>query len=196
LELEHANRVATVGQLSASIAREVTQPIAAAITDERNNPPGRCHDPGRGAEERGFGANPTRERLPAIGGDKVQSQQVILNLTINTVQAMTDVGEGSRGLLISTDDAGSEGVLVVVADSGPGLAPAGFERLFEAFYTTKPTGLGMGIPICHAIHTGTIVGDRKCAAGCDFFNSRRLSDPGRIRRLPRRMNWGIAVYWA
>ena len=64
--------------------------------------------------------------LPVIEGDKVQLQQVVLNLIINAVQAMTSVDEGLRELLISTDEAVSEGVLVAVADSGPGLAAGGF----------------------------------------------------------------------
>jgi signal transduction histidine kinase len=89
--------------------------------------------------------------LPPIHGDRVQLQQVILNLIINAVEAMSAVGEGSRELLISTGKAESDGVLVAVRDSGPGLAPASFQRLFEAFYTTKPGGLGMGLSICRSI---------------------------------------------
>jgi C4-dicarboxylate-specific signal transduction histidine kinase len=63
-------------------------------------------------------------------------------LIVNAVEAMTDVGEDSRELLISTAVAGLEDVLVTVADSGPGLSPTKLERLFETFYTTKPSGLG------------------------------------------------------
>ena len=91
------------------------------------------------------------EGLPLIHGDRVQLQQVILNLIINAVEAMSGVSDGPRELLISTGQAESGGVLVAVRDSGPGLAPATFERLFEAFYTTKPTGLGMGLSICRSI---------------------------------------------
>jgi signal transduction histidine kinase len=64
---------------------------------------------------------------------------------------MSGGSEGSRELLISTGNAASDGVLVAVRDSGPGLAPASLERLFEAFYTTKPGGLGMGLSICRSI---------------------------------------------
>ena len=67
---------------------------------------------------------------------------------------MRSVNEGSRKLRISTSHAGAEGVLVTVADSGPGLATTDPERLFEAFYTTKPGGLGMGLPICRSIIEG------------------------------------------
>jgi C4-dicarboxylate-specific signal transduction histidine kinase len=91
------------------------------------------------------------ERLPRIEGDRVQLQQVILNLLINAVEAMSSVTEGSRELLISTAKADSDGVLVAMRDSGPGLAPASPEHLFEPFYTTKPSGLGMGLPICRSI---------------------------------------------
>jgi signal transduction histidine kinase len=91
------------------------------------------------------------EGLPRIHGDRVQLQQVILNLIINGVEAMGGVRDGPRELLISTGQAAPGGVLVVVRDSGPGLAPATLEHLFEAFYTTKPTGLGMGLSICRSI---------------------------------------------
>ena len=91
------------------------------------------------------------EGLPLIQGDRVQLQQVILNLIINAVEAMSGASQGSRELLISTGKARSDGVLVAVRDSGPGLTPASFERLFEAFYTTKPSGLGMGLSICRSI---------------------------------------------
>jgi signal transduction histidine kinase len=84
-------------------------------------------------------------------GDRIQLQQVILNLIINAVEAMSEVSEGSRALLISTSEAESGGVLVAVSDSGPGLPPANLARIFEAFYTTKSSGLGMGLSICRSI---------------------------------------------
>jgi signal transduction histidine kinase len=89
--------------------------------------------------------------LPLIHGDRVQLQQVILNLIINAVEAMSGIAEAPRELLITTGLAEASGVLVAVRDTGPGLAPATVERLFEAFYTTKPTGLGMGLSICRSI---------------------------------------------
>jgi C4-dicarboxylate-specific signal transduction histidine kinase len=88
--------------------------------------------------------------LPAIQGDRVQLQQVILNLLINAIEAMSGMSEGQRDLLISTAKTNS-GVLVSVRDSGPGLAAEGVERFFESFYTTKPGGLGMGLSICRSI---------------------------------------------
>ena len=99
------------------------------------------------------------EGLPLIQGDRVQLQQVILNLIINAVEAMSGVSEGPRELLISTAKDASSGVLVAVQDSGPGLNPESFDRLFDAFYTTKPGGMGMGLSICRSIveaHGGRI----------------------------------------
>jgi signal transduction histidine kinase len=84
---------------------------------------------------------------------------VILNLIINAVEAMSGASEGARELLISTGGDASNGVLVSLRDSGPGLDPASLERLFDAFYTTKSSGLGMGLSICHSIieaHGGRI----------------------------------------
>ena len=89
--------------------------------------------------------------LPLIHGDRVQLQQVILNLIINAIQAMSGIAEAPRELLITTGLAEASGVFVAVRDTGPGLAPATVERLFEAFYTTKPGGLGMGLSICRSI---------------------------------------------
>jgi signal transduction histidine kinase len=88
--------------------------------------------------------------LPLIRGDRVQLQQVVLNLIINAVEAMSGVN-GARELLVSTGKADTGDVLVVVRDSGPGIAPAALERVFDAFYTTKVTGLGMGLSICRSI---------------------------------------------
>jgi C4-dicarboxylate-specific signal transduction histidine kinase len=91
------------------------------------------------------------EGLPLIQGDRVQLQQVVLNLIINAVEAMSGLSEGSRELLIGTGKDASGGVLVAVQDSGPGLNPESFDHLFDAFYTTKPSGMGMGLPICRSI---------------------------------------------
>jgi signal transduction histidine kinase len=91
------------------------------------------------------------EILRPILGDRVQLQQVMLNLIMNAVEAMSEVREGSRELLISTSNAEPDGVLVTVSDTGPGLPQADPERLFEAFYTTKSNGLGMGLSICRSI---------------------------------------------
>ena len=204
-ELAHANRIATMGQLSASIAHEVNQPIAAALMNAgtaarwlTRQPPnleearqsiGRIVTDGRRAADivgriralarkapakmesliinevvlgmigltRGeisdngvFAQTRLTDGLPYIVGDRVQLHQVILNLIINAIEAMSEVTEGSRELLISTSEVVSGGVLVTVSDSGPGL-PANPEQLFEAFYTTKASGLGMGLAICRSI---------------------------------------------
>jgi PAS domain S-box-containing protein len=206
MELAHATRVATMGQLTASIAHEVKQPIAAMVTDAQaalrwlgaqppaldevrqglarivrdGNRAGDVIGRIRGLIEKApprrdalaineailevigllhgevvkHGVSvPTQlaEGLPRIQGDRVQLQQVILNLLINGIEAMRGVGDGARELLVRTRPAEAGGVLVAVQDTGPGLDPAKLERLFEAFYTTKPGGLGMGLSICRSI---------------------------------------------
>jgi PAS domain S-box-containing protein len=206
MELAHANRVAAMGQLSASIAHEISQPLGAVLSYANAashwlaaQPPAveevrRALDfivksgvrasevvdriralvkkaPPRkdrleineaileviGLTRNEMAKNgisvPTQlaESLPAIQGDRVQLQQVILNLLINAIEAMSAMSEGPRELLISTAKTDPEGVLVAVRDSGPGLAPESVERLFESFYTTKPGGLGMGLSICRSI---------------------------------------------
>jgi PAS domain S-box-containing protein len=89
------------------------------------------------------------EGLAAVQGDRVQLQQVVLNLVLNAVEAMGSVEARTRELLISTEQA--KGVLVAVRDSGPGIDPENLERVFEAFYTTKTSGMGMGLSICRSI---------------------------------------------
>jgi PAS domain S-box-containing protein len=206
MQLAHANRVATMGQLTASIAHEVNQPIAATVTnaeaalrwlghrppdlDEVRQAVARIVNDGHRAGEvigriRALinKAPPLKDRLnineairevieltrgetvkndvsvrtdladglPLIHGDRVQLQQVLLNLIINAVEAMTDVSKGARELLIRTGEAEAGYVLVAVRDSGPGLDPKRVDRLFETFYTTKASGMGMGLAICRSI---------------------------------------------
>ena len=206
MELAHANRVAGMGELSASIAHEVRQPVAATVTNAQAalrwlgaRPPNLeevrqalsriVKDASRAGEVVGrihgfIKKTPSRkeafeingsiievialtsgeavkhgisvqtqlaEGLPLIQGDRIQLQQVIFNLMMNAVEAMSGVREGPRELLISTEKAESDDVLVAVRDSGPGLAPESLGRVFEAFYTTKPSGLGMGLSICRSI---------------------------------------------
>jgi C4-dicarboxylate-specific signal transduction histidine kinase len=91
------------------------------------------------------------EDLLPIRGDRVQVQQVILNIVINAIDAMSKTSEGPRDLLISTRKTETDDVLVSVQDSGPGFSPESAERLFDAFYTTKPNGLGIGLSICLSI---------------------------------------------
>jgi signal transduction histidine kinase len=209
-ELAHVNRVTTMGQLAASIAHEVNQPIAGVVTnadaalrwlglDEiikdgnragdvigriraliKNVPPRKdCLEINEAILEvialthgevvRNSVSLQTQlaAGLPLIQGDRVQLQQVILNLIVNAVEAMSGVGEGSRELLIGTGK-DSSGVLVAVQDSGPGLNPKSFDRLFDAFYTTKPRGMGMGLSICRSIveaHGGRIWASRTAGPG-------------------------------
>jgi len=85
-----------------------------------------------------------------VQGDRVQLQQVVLNLILNAVEAMSSVEAGERELLISTEQ-DHTGVLVAVRDSGPGIDPTHLERVFEAFYTTKSSGVGIGLAICRSI---------------------------------------------
>jgi C4-dicarboxylate-specific signal transduction histidine kinase len=92
------------------------------------------------------------EGLFPIHGDRVQLQQVVLNLLLNAVEAMGSVEAAPRDLLISTEqDQDHRGVLVAVRDSGPGIDPSHFERVFDAYYTTKSSGMGMGLSICRSI---------------------------------------------
>ena len=91
------------------------------------------------------------EGLPRVQGDRVQLQQVMLNLIVNAIQSMRDVEDGNRELHISTVSIEPDGVRVGVRDTGPGLSPESLSRLFEPFYTTKPEGMGMGLSICRSI---------------------------------------------
>jgi C4-dicarboxylate-specific signal transduction histidine kinase len=99
------------------------------------------------------------EPSPVVRADRVGLQQVILNLIINAVEAMSGMREGARELLICTEKAESNVALVAVRDSGPGVDLKSVERLFEAFYTTKIQGMGIGLAICRSIieaHGGRI----------------------------------------
>jgi PAS domain S-box-containing protein len=91
------------------------------------------------------------ENLPLVTGDRVQLQQVILNLLTNASDAMSTVDETSRRLAITTSRSATNGVSMIVQDSGPGIDPARLERVFDAFYSTKPGGLGIGLSICRTI---------------------------------------------
>jgi PAS domain S-box-containing protein len=91
------------------------------------------------------------EGLLPVRGDRVQLQQVVLNLILNAVEAMGSVESATRGLSISTAQDRTSAPLVTVCDSGPGIGPENLERIFEAFYTTKSSGLGMGLSICRSI---------------------------------------------
>jgi PAS domain S-box-containing protein len=225
MELAHANRVATLGQLTASITHEVNQPITAAVTYALaarrflNAEPPNFHEVddalslivkegNRAGEVVGrlralIKKAPTRkdaveindailevialtrteatnnkvsvqtrlaEDLPRVQGDRVQLQQVLLNLIINAIEAMRDAAVNERELVISSHNE-PDGVSVEVRDSGPGLAPATLDRVFDAFYTTKPDGLGLGLSICRSIieaHDGQLWASRNVPCGAIF----------------------------
>src|SRR3984893_17482903 len=217
MALAHANRVATMGQLTASITHEVNQPITAAVTYALAARRWLSADPPNFREvddalsliiKEGNRAGEVVERvralvkkvparkdavaiddailevialtrteaannsvsvrtqfaagLPRVQGDRVQLQQVMLNLIVNAIQAMSGIGEGASELQISIDAVPSEGgVRVGVRDTGPGLSPESLSRLCEPFYTTKPEGMGMGLSICRSIieaHGGRLWG--------------------------------------
>jgi C4-dicarboxylate-specific signal transduction histidine kinase len=91
------------------------------------------------------------EPLPAVSGDRVQLQQVILNLVLNAADAMVGIEDRPRMLRVQTVIDGSESVKLLVRDCGVGLDPRGIEKLFEAFHTTKAHGLGIGLAISRSI---------------------------------------------
>jgi PAS domain S-box-containing protein len=205
-DLAHMNRLSMMGELAASLAHEITQPIATARNNARaalNFLDMQPSDLGEVREALGCvvgdadragaivdrmrdhirKAPPRKNRfdlneainevivlarsaiaengvsvqsrlaegLALVEGDRVQLQQVILNLVLNAAEAMSAVDEGTRELLISTGQSRTSGILVEVRDSGPGIDPAHVEHVFEAFFTTKPSGVGMGLSICRSI---------------------------------------------
>ena len=89
--------------------------------------------------------------LPPVLGDRVQLQQVMLNLILNGIDAMTTVEGRNRELVIQTEIQDEMEALTTVQDSGPGVSPRNIEQIFEAFHTTKPGGLGMGLSISRSI---------------------------------------------
>jgi PAS domain S-box-containing protein len=110
------------------------------------------------------------EGLPGVQGDRVQLQQVLLNLIINAIEAMRDVVEDERELFISTRNE-PDGVSVEVRDSGPGFAPETLDHVFAGFYTPKPDGLGIGLSICRSIieaHNGRLWASANLPRGASF----------------------------
>ncbi len=124
--------------------------------------------------------------LPRIQGDRVQLQQVMLNLIVNAIQSMRDVEDGNRELQISTASIEPEGVRVAVRDTGQGLRPESLPRLFEPFYTTKPDGMDTGLSICRSIVKAH--GGRLSATGCAAGRSLSVYDPRLLSRHPRWMS--------
>jgi PAS domain S-box-containing protein len=106
-----------------------------------------------------------------VEGDRVQLQQVVMNLILNAIEAMSSIEGGARELLISTEQNQANGVLVALRDSGPGIDPERLERVFEPFYTTKSSGMGMGLSICRSIidaHGGRLWADAIEPSGTVF----------------------------
>jgi len=203
MTLAHVTRVATLGEMTASIAHEINQPLGALVNNAnaclgwlstenleevRNSVELMLDDAQRASEiitrirslvkkappqkdwldinqtireviglarneiQRNGVALETQlsDDMPLIFADRIQLQQVMLNLMMNAIEAMTQVTT-PRELLISSGADDSKGVVVVVRDSGPGLDSKSHERLFEPFYTTKPQGMGMGLAICRSL---------------------------------------------
>jgi PAS domain S-box-containing protein len=228
-ELAHVTRVTTLGELTASIAHEVNQPLAAIITNGEaclrwlgNETPNL--EEARGAVERmirdGNRAGEVIQRLRALTkktdpqnapldindvindvvglvqreilshrvrlkldldtalnpilGDRVQLQQVIINLVVNSIEAMANVAERQRELMIRAREHNEAHVVVLVRDSGVGIDAEMLDRVFNAFFTTKPDGMGMGLSICRSIieaHGGALWASANDGPGVTFqFN--------------------------
>src|ERR1700688_2708541 len=225
-DLAHMNRLSMMGELAASLAHEIAQPIATARSNARaamhfldRSPPDPDHvkealacvvdDADRAGEildrirDHIKKAPPRKERvdlnhaitdvialaqgviiengvsvqtrltdgLPHVQADCVQVLQVVLNLILNAVEAMSSVKKGVRELAISTEQHQADGVLVAVRDSGPGIDPGHLDRVFDAFYTTKSSGVGMGLSICRSIintHGGRLWADVNASGGALF----------------------------
>jgi C4-dicarboxylate-specific signal transduction histidine kinase len=225
-ELTHVTRVMTLGELTASIAHEVNQPLAAIVTNGNaclrwlaGSTPNLSE--ARLAVERiikdsyrasevisrirslvkkapprndwvdlnevivevlALAQNEARRNrvslkrqlkqdLPRVYGDRVQLQQVVLNLIMNGLEAIARSKDGARELSISSDQDDKNNVVVAVRDSGEGLDAANFERVFDAFYTTKPEGMGMGLAICRTIvesHGGRLWASANSPKGAVF----------------------------
>jgi signal transduction histidine kinase len=223
-DLAHMNRVTMLGELASSLAHELNQPIAAAITSANacirwlaRNPPDleraraaavRIENDGSRAAEiiqrvRAFyktGAPPQQElvdlneiagemlallrneasrhsislrtelapQLPQITGDRVQLQQVLMNLILNGIEAMTD---GAGELIIRSQSTEDEFLLISVSDTGVGLPSENLDKIFNAFYTTKPEGTGMGLAISRSIveaHGGRLWTTANAERGATF----------------------------
>jgi C4-dicarboxylate-specific signal transduction histidine kinase len=111
--------------------------------------------------------------LPCVVGDRTQLQQVVVNLAINAAQALAQSGTARRNISIRTLLSDPETVCCIVEDSGPGIDPTHLPRLFDTFFTTKDTGMGMGLPISQSIieaHGGRIIADNNSTLGGARFS--------------------------
>ncbi|MBX4959766.1 AAA family ATPase [Rhizobium lentis] len=209
LQLAHANRVATMGHLAASIAHELNQPLSGVVVSaetamlwlaEKSPSISKAQEAlvrvvrdGRRAGEvferiraliknappkmvpldinevvldiigltRGAGLKSgvqieshLAQGLPLVQGDRVQLQQVVLNLIMNAIDAIKDAGADRREIDVTTTENAPGEIRVAVQDTGPGVSRASLERIFAPFYTTKSEGLGMGLSICRSIIEG------------------------------------------
>ena len=112
-----------------------------------------------------------KSNIPTLYGDYIQMQQVILNLLINALDALKEQPEDTRRILLSTRVAGSDDVTVTITDSGPGIDPDRIETIFNPFYSMKPQGMGMGLPICRYIieaHGGHLRAENHPDGGATF----------------------------
>jgi PAS domain S-box-containing protein len=224
-DVERMARLTTMGELTASIAHEINQPLAAIVTQseaalrflDRDEPDlGEAQDALSSIRRDAMRASEVIRGLRALArksgpkltpldiddvigqvlaisrgellrhnivlrtelgsgarpvlGDRVQLQQVLLNLIMNSVEAMSGVTERARELSVSSTLAEPGSVLVAVEDTGAGLDPAVAERMFQPFFTTKPDGLGMGLAICRSIveaHGGRLWVSRRAPHGAD-----------------------------
>lgn len=208
-ELAHVTRVSTLGEMTASIAHEVNQPLAAVVTNANACLRWLAHQTPNLAEARdavsriikegnrasdvigriralvkkappakhsvdineiileviGLSRSEVRRNrvslksqlsddLPPVLADRIQLQQVVLNLIMNSIEAMSGVVDSSRELHVSSGRHESNGVLVVLRDSGKGITPEVLDHVFDAFFTTKRDGMGMGLAICRSIIEG------------------------------------------
>ena len=111
------------------------------------------------------------QHLASVRGDRVQLQQVVLNLILNAVEAMNSIEEGARELSINAELSERNDILIAVRDSGPGIDPEHLEQVFAPFYTTKTSGIGMGLSICRSIiaaHGGRLWAETNRPRGAIF----------------------------
>jgi PAS domain S-box-containing protein len=225
-DLAHVNRVSMLGELTASIAHEVNQPLAGVVSngsaclrwlagdapnvEEAREAAGRIVRDGKRAGEviariraltkravtprEKLDPNETirdvlalvgdeakrkgvmiqtqfADDLSTISGDRVQLQQVLLNLVVNAIEAMSSMDDRPRELVITTRNIDAEQVQVTVKDTGPGIDPNTLDKIFDPFYTTKPGGMGMGLSISRSIlqaHGGRLWAAAKDGPGTIF----------------------------
>jgi signal transduction histidine kinase len=234
-ELAHMNRVATAGELSASFAHEISQPIGAITAnsnaamrwlakatpdlDEARAALTRVVGEGHRAAELIVGIRSMFKKdgqrrapldvneliraalvisqgeakkhqvtiktdlfseIPQVSGDRIQLQQVILNLVMNAIEAMDTVIDRERLLAVKSEIQNSDLVVITVKDSGPSIDPKDVDRIFKAFFTTKSRGMGMGLSICRSIidaHSGSLSVSPGNPHGAIFQVALRTSAP-------------------